>query len=241
MFWTLSLRKKWYSRKPKKELETTPISEKVMVVMTMQVLDKETGKGVDALVRLSFGEKTEEIDTKNIESEDKKWIMSFEEGTRIKVDITADGYLNYNEEFVAESTAIVVDAEGNKVEGFQLTPNTVGTKIQIEKILFARGEAAFADTVQAQSHLEELVVLMNANPDIAIRLEGHTDNQGNPERLKELSQSRVDAVKQYLVDKGIAGNRIETIGLGGTKPIARNVNEAGRSQNRRVEFIVIRN
>ncbi len=226
---------------PKKELETTPISEKVMVVMTMQVLDKETGKGVDALVRLSFGEKTEEIDTKNIESEDKKWIMSFEEGTRIKVDITADGYLNYNEEFVAESTAIVVDAEGNKVEGFQLTPNTVGTKIQIEKILFARGEAAFADTVQAQSHLEELVVLMNANPDIAIRLEGHTDNQGNPERLKELSQSRVDAVKQYLVDKGIAGNRIETIGLGGTKPIARNVNEAGRSQNRRVEFIVIRN
>lgn len=226
---------------PEKELETTPISEKVMVVMTMQVLDKETGKSVDALVRLSFGEETEEINTREIESEDKKWIMSFEEGTRIKVDITADGYLNYNEEFVAESTAIVVEAEGSKVEGFQLTPNTVGTKIQIEKILFAQGEAAFADTVQAESNLEELIVLMKANPDIAIRLEGHTDNQGNPERLKELSQNRVDAVKQYLVDKGITGNRIETIGLGGTKPIARNVNEAGRSQNRRVEFIVIRN
>ncbi|MCL4161650.1 UNVERIFIED_CONTAM: hypothetical protein GTU68_035352 [Idotea baltica] len=82
---------------------------------------------------------------------------------------------------------------------------------------------------------------MKINPKMAIRLEGHTDNQGNPVRLKELSQSRVDAVKQYLVAKGINANRIETIGLGGEKPIARNVNEAGRSQNRRVEFIVIRN
>ncbi|MCE7994316.1 MAG: OmpA family protein [Roseivirga sp.] len=226
---------------PKEELETTPVSQKVMVVMTLQVLDKETGSPVDAQVRLSFAEETTEIDTREIESEDKKWIMSFEEGTRIMVNITADGYLNYNEEFVAESTAIVVDAEGNKVEGFQLTPNTVGTRIQIEKILFARGEAAFADTVQAQTRLQELVTLMKDNPEIAIRLEGHTDNQGNPVRLKELSQSRVDAVKQYLVEKGIAGSRIETVGLGGEKPIARNVNETGRSQNRRVEFIVIRN
>lgn len=226
---------------PKKELETTPVSEKVMVVMTMQVLDKETGSPVDAQVKLTFGEETTEINTREVESDDKKWIMSFEEGTKIAVSITAVGYLNYNEEFVAESTAIVVDAQGNKVEGFQLTPNAVGTKIQIEKILFARGKAAFADTLQAQSHLEELVTLMTANPDIAIRLEGHTDNQGNPLRLKELSQTRVDAVKQYLIGKGIAGGRIETVGLGGEKPIARNVNEAGRSQNRRVEFIVIRN
>ncbi|GAB5523112.1 MAG: OmpA family protein [Roseivirga sp.] len=226
---------------PKKELETTPVSEKIMVVMTMQVLDKETGSPVDAQVKLTFDEETMEVNTREVESEDKKWIMSFEEGTRIAVSITAEGYLNYNEEFTAESTAIVVDAEGNKVEGFQLTPNAVGTKIQIEKILFARGQAAFADTLQAQTHLAELVTLMKANPDMAVRLEGHTDNQGNPVRLKELSQSRVDAVKQYLVDKGITANRIETVGLGGEKPIARNVNEEGRSQNRRVEFIVIRN
>lgn len=226
---------------PKEELETTPVSQKIMVVMTLQVLDKETGNPVNALVKLSFGDETTDIDTREIESEDKKWIMSFEEGTRIIVSITADGYLNYNEEFTAESTAIVVDAEGNKVEGFQLTPNAVGTKIQIEKILFARGQAAFADTIQAQTHLEELVSLLTDNPEISIRLEGHTDNQGNPVRLKELSQNRVDAVKQYLVEKGIAANRIETAGLGGEKPIARNVNEAGRSQNRRVEFIVIKN
>lgn len=205
------------------------------------MLDKETGNPVDAQVKLTFGEDSTDINTQEIESQDKKWIMSFEEGVRITVAITAEGYLNYNEEFLAESTAIVVDDSGNKVEGFQLTPNTVGTKIQIEKILFARGEAAFADTLQAQTNLNELVTLMTANPDIAIRLEGHTDNQGNPVRLKELSQTRVEAVKQYLVSKGIVGNRIETMGLGGEKPIARNVNEAGRSQNRRVEFIVIRN
>lgn len=226
---------------PKQELETTPISEKVIVVMTLQVLDKETGKPVNAQVKLTFGEDSADINTEEFESEDKKWIMSFEEGIKINVTITAEGYLNYNEAFLAESTAIVVEENGNKVEGFQLTPNTVGTKIQIEQILFSRGAAAFADTLQAQNNLDELVTLMTTNPDIAIRLEGHTDNQGNPVRLKELSQNRVDAVKQYLVNKGIAGTRIETIGLGGEKPIARNVNEAGRSQNRRVEFIVIRN
>lgn len=226
---------------PEPQRETTPISEKVMVVMTLQVLDKETNEPVDASVKLSYSEEETVIKTAEIESEDKKWIMSFEQGTRIVVDIAAEGYLNYHEEFLAESTAPVIEAKGNSVEGFRLTPNTVGTKIQIEEILFAQGQAAFADSLQAQTSLTKLVTLMTANPDISIRLEGHTDNRGNPLRLKELSQSRVDAVRDYLVARGISASRIETIGLGSEQPIARNVNEEGRRQNRRVEFIVIRN
>lgn len=228
---------------PKKERETTPISEKVMVVMTMQVLDKETSLAVDAVVNLNFGEEITSIDTREVESEDKKWIMSFEEGTLIQVDITAAGYLNYKEEFVAGAKSVVAEVlDGSKqVEGFRLTRNSVGTKIEIEQILFAQGAAAFADSVEAETNLGKLAALMQANPDIAIRLEGHTDNRGNPKLLKELSQNRVDAVKQYLVEKGVTAGRIETIGFGGEKPIARNVNDKNRQKNRRVEVVVTKN
>jgi outer membrane protein OmpA-like peptidoglycan-associated protein len=225
------------------EKETTPISEKIMVVMTFQVLDKETDQPVDAVVNLGFGEETTSVNTNEIDSEDKKWIMSFEEGTLIIVDIEAEGYLTYHEEFVATGKSVVSElrTEGASPEGFRLTPNSVGTKIEIEQILFTQGAAAFADSVQAQANLDKLVGLMQSNPEVAIRLEGHTDSRGNPKLLKELSQNRVDAVKQYLVAKGIESNRIESIGFGGEKPIVRNISDANRQKNRRVEVVVTKN
>ena len=166
--------------------------------------------------------------------------MSIEEGTRVYVEIKAEGYLNYKEEFLAEASTLVLDPEFDSVEGFRLTPNTVGTKIRIENVLFERSKATFADPTRAQVNLDKLVELMKANPEMQIRLEGHTDNQGNPKLLKQLSLDRVEAVKEYIVNKGVSGKRIKTAGFGGENPVARNVNESGRSENRRVEFVIIK-
>ena len=236
---------------PEPEVETNPteeeqpeaqpvIPEPTMVVMTMQVLDVRTYQPVDAEVTLTFGDQEALVDTEELDSKDKKFIMSFEQGTHVYVSIVAEGYLNYKEEFFAEATALVNDPEFDNVEGFLLTPNSVGTKIRIENVLFEQSKATFSDPTAAQINLDKLVALMEANPDMSIRLEGHTDSRGNPKLLKKLSQDRVQAVKDYITKKGIAPKRINTVGYGGENPIARNTNESGRQENRRVEFVIIK-
>jgi outer membrane protein OmpA-like peptidoglycan-associated protein len=65
---------------------------------------------------------------------------------------------------------------------------------------------------------------------------GHTDNQGNKAKNKQLSADRAEAVKNFLVEKGISESRITTSGMGDSKPVASNKTPEGRAQNRRIEF-----
>jgi outer membrane protein OmpA-like peptidoglycan-associated protein len=72
--------------------------------------------------------------------------------------------------------------------------------------------------------------------DYRIQLEGHTDNQGNERKNQQLSERRVQSIKQYLTQHfQIAPERIQTVGYGSSKPIASNDTPEGRNQNRRVE------
>jgi outer membrane protein OmpA-like peptidoglycan-associated protein len=73
-------------------------------------------------------------------------------------------------------------------------------------------------------------------PDLRIAVSGHTDNVGDPAKNLELSQARAEAVKTYFTAKGVDATRIETRGAGETEPVADNKTDAGRQQNRRIEF-----
>jgi outer membrane protein OmpA-like peptidoglycan-associated protein len=84
--------------------------------------------------------------------------------------------------------------------------------------------------------LNGLVTILNADKDLLISIEGHTDNKGSAAVNQKLSEKRAQAVKNYLVKKGIAANRITATGFGPTKPIATNATPAGRAKNRRVEL-----
>lgn len=86
--------------------------------------------------------------------------------------------------------------------------------------------------------LDELAGLLAKKPTWNLKVSGHTDNVGNPKANLVLSQKRAEAVKKYLVSKGISENRFKVEWFGGTKPIATNKTEAGRQQNRRVEMMI---
>lgn len=86
------------------------------------------------------------------------------------------------------------------------------------------------------SILNQVADLLLNNPEYALSLEGHTDNSGNAEKNLMLSQSRADAVKNYLVEKGVIETRISTQGFGSEQGIADNASPEGRAKNRRVEF-----
>ena len=72
-----------------------------------------------------------------------------------------------------------------------------------------------------------------------IEVVGHTDSVGNDQYNLELSQDRADAVKKYLITKGVPTESITTLGLGETQPISDNNTSEGRAKNRRVEFKII--
>ena len=84
--------------------------------------------------------------------------------------------------------------------------------------------------------LDMVVRTMKSHPSLNVLVTGHTDNLGNEEYNRDLSQRRAESVKEYLVSEGIAPSRIETMGLGERKPIAPNSTPEGREKNRRIEI-----
>jgi OOP family OmpA-OmpF porin len=101
-------------------------------------------------------------------------------------------------------------------------------------INFETGEARLKITSFAV--LDEVVSILKEYPDFTLRIGGHTDNVGDDNANLKLSQDRVNAVRDYLVTKGIPMERIQAIGYGETKPIESNKTDGGRMQNRRVEL-----
>jgi outer membrane protein OmpA-like peptidoglycan-associated protein len=84
--------------------------------------------------------------------------------------------------------------------------------------------------------LDEVAESLREWPEITIEIQGHTDNTGNTAKNLVLSQERAETVRQYLMDKGVAPNRLTAVGYGQDKPIADNKTANGRAQNRRVEI-----
>jgi outer membrane protein OmpA-like peptidoglycan-associated protein len=92
---------------------------------------------------------------------------------------------------------------------------------------------------KSNAFLNNIVKILNENPDLKAKIEGHTDNAGDDAKNMTLSANRAEAVKTYLVNKGISADRITTEGFGETMPIADNTTSAGRTKNRRVEIKVM--
>ena len=91
---------------------------------------------------------------------------------------------------------------------------------------------------ESNGTINEIAKILNENPDLRIKITGHTDADGDDESNLSLSQKRAQAVKEVLVNEfKIDQNRIETEGLGETKPVAANDTPENKSKNRRVEFI----
>ena len=112
-------------------------------------------------------------------------------------------------------------------------------KIEIkQQVRFANGKA----NVQRFSFplLVEVAQVLNDYPNMQVSVEGHTDDTGGERANLRLSQQRADAVRDFLVRKGIAPTRLKAIGYGPSKPIASNKTAKGKAKNRRTEFNIVR-
>ena len=89
--------------------------------------------------------------------------------------------------------------------------------------------------------VEELATILNKYPDTDVLIEGHTDNKGSDEYNMNLSDKRAKTVSDYLRDKNIKSSRLRTVGYGEKQPVASNNSDEGRTQNRRVTFVITAN
>ncbi|MFY0607242.1 MAG: OmpA family protein [Cyclobacteriaceae bacterium] len=119
------------------------------------------------------------------------------------------------------------------IQDHDVTRIKVGAKFEVKNIFFDFGKASLRE--DSKEELDKLYDIMNRS-EIVIEFGGHSDNVGSDEANLNLSQERVNSVKDYLVNKGINAERIAAVGYGESQPIASNDTEEGRQKNRRVEL-----
>ncbi len=218
------------------------------------VVDAQTGEKLTA--NLNFSDlSTSKGFLKAQTDENGTFLVCLQVGKNYGLAVTKSGYLFQSENFnlkennqldkpfllkiLMQKLPPVVAATEKKPDekAPDLLANTGGTAIVLRNVFFETGSAALRP--ESETELQQLKDLLEKNPSIKIRIQGHTDNVGSASSNLTLSQARAKSVNDFLIARGISSNRLAAKGFGETQPVATNDNPEGRQQNRRTEFVVI--
>ena len=185
-----------------------------VILVTGRVLDQNTQQPVAARVRYESLVTGEELGTAVTNPDDGTYTIVLPAGVTYGYMAEADGYLAVDENLDATK----INEYTIKQQDLYMVPFEVGQTIKLNNIFFEQSR----HFLQKASYLElnRLAKLLKDYPTVEIILEGHTDNQGDPQQNVKLSLDRVNEVKRYLNTRGIAKNRIATMGYGGVRPVA---------------------
>lgn len=176
-------------------------------MLTGWVYEKDGYELPDAIVYLVGNDGTnEKINVKN----DGSFTVRVTPGVSYVMLGTSRGYMNYKEELTADST----DQDREYVLQFPLS--SIIRPVLIDNIFFEFGKADL--TPESSASLDELVALLEVNPNVTIELGAHCDYKGNDDFNQRLSQQRAENVVKYLVDHGVAQDRLTARGYGESRP-----------------------
>ena len=133
-------------------------------------------------------------------------------------------------------------AELEKIKGAQVESINNGEAIKVtfeSGILFPTNSSTLSSA--SKTALDNFATSLVNNPDTDVKIYGHTDNTGSDAINNPLSEKRAAAVYGYLTQRGVAGTRLASQGMGATQPVADNSTASGRTQNRRVEVYILPN
>jgi outer membrane protein OmpA-like peptidoglycan-associated protein len=205
-----------------------------VILITGRVFNSKTKQPIEASILYESLPIDDEGGIANSNPNNGEYKIILPIGKKYGFRAESEGFLSVsrNEDFlnITEYTEIERD--------LYLTPLEVGQVIQLNNLFFVQSKAEMLP--ESLPELERLYQLMMEQPGLEIELGGHTDNQGIYSANIRLSQLRADAVKQFLLDKGIAKKRINAKGYGPSKPVASNLNAETRKQNRRVEITILK-
>ncbi len=194
--------------------------------------DKETGNGVEALVEITNLSTNEKIIKRVKTGKDGKLKLKLRDGTQYEISVKPKGYAFYN------TTVNLVDENADYTLNAELDPLKKDTKFELNDINFETNSADLNESSFVE--LNRVVELMQTNPEMKIEISAHTDDVGSKKYNLKLSDRRAASVRDYLINKGIPEDKIISKGYGESKPAYFPVNtEENRAKNRRVELKVI--
>ena len=136
--------------------------------------------------------------------------------------------------------SLEADIQVREVEPVDEDPEVAAMRERIEELLRTTRIQFRINTAElvplSRQVLDEVIAVLKEAPDLQIEVQGHTDNTGSNAMNRRLSQARADAVRDYLISKGIKAENLTAVGYGPTRPVATNTTKEGRIMNRRVVF-----
>lgn len=198
-----------------------------------QVKDDKGQVVKDATVEIKYMD-TRQTEIIQVDNADGRYatVVKLRPGTDVVMTVKKQDHVFESRSFSAEDSlkagVTAVDMTVRKIE--------VGKSYRVNDIKFASNSTAI--TKASEHILDELIVFLQENPTVKIRVEGHTDDVGRMEDNMALSSDRAFTVMEYIQGQGIAAGRLAFKGLGPTKPVASNGTAEGRALNRRTEFVI---
>lgn len=201
--------------------------------ITVFVKEKETYRPLSAMVQLFDVESGDSIIDIKAEGRSGSALISLPGNKRYGLLIEKSGYMFYSGHFDLIENA---DVEIKRIDVL-LQPIKAGQAVVLNNVFFGFDSYELSDDSKAE--LNRVERFLNKNSGLLVEIAGHTDNRGNADYNKQLSESRAKAVYDYLIGRGVSQDKLSFRGYGAQKSIAPNDDAAGRAKNRRTEMVIV--
>ncbi|MDR0713917.1 MAG: OmpA family protein [Bacteroidales bacterium] len=225
---------------PEQRPEESPKLRDSVPSPSLATIVRVTGKVVDASstpleaqIFATDNNTHQTVATVTSRPEDGSYSFDLMRGHVYSITATAKNHLLSLGKIDLTEYTLTRDSLKNDITMLQTTP---GASVILHSIHFDFNQTV--PNAVSIPELEQIVLWLQNNPSVKAEVAGHTDNMGNAEVNRYISELRAKAVCDYLIGKGIAADRLSHVGYGLTKPIADNATNDGRAQNRRVELTV---
>ena len=193
-------------------------------VLRVRVTNKETGLAVPATVQILRAGVTDPAYNLATDSTTGATKQMLEEGPKYSLHIAQMGY---------DTVDMAIANIGDSLN-IQLVPIKKGEVFIVKNLFFATNKTRILS--RSEEALNDLYMYLARNPQVRIKIIGHTDSVGKDEANQKLSDGRANEVMKDLIERGISADRLQAEGRGETQPIDTNDTEEGRQNNRRVEI-----
>ena len=203
------------------------IALKHLPVLRVRVFNKETGMAVPATVQIRKENAAEPAYSLATDSTTGTTSKMLEEGPQYSIHIAQIGY---------DTLDMPIANIGDSMN-IALSPVKKGEVFIVKNLYFATNKTRILS--RSEEALQALYMYLARNPQVRIKIVGHTDNVGKDAANQKLSDGRANEVMKDLIERGIAPERMEAEGRGESQPIDTNDTEEGRQNNRRVEIEIL--
>ena len=207
--------------------EYVTIAMRPCPILRIRVTNKETGLAVPATVQIRKSGVEEPAYSLATDSTTGTTRQRLEEGPRYSLHIAQMGY---------DTVDLAIANIGDSLN-IQLTPIKKGEVFIVKNLHFATNKTRIL--ARSEQALNDLYMYLARNPQVRIKIVGHTDSVGKDEANQKLSDGRANEVMKDLIERGIAPERMQAEGRGETQPIDTNDTDEGRQNNRRVEIEIL--